>query len=185
MKRTEQAFRGWMLCMFLCIAVHMAAGQDALVTFYSHGSQLTSGMPGGNDIFSGIILDGSQKLFRFHDGHFLHNNRFLTLRFTPGQHIFAASYGVKPKPSETLSMELKSGKRYLIWAGGNTKGVPTIFTVSYGRLELVNCTEAQPDMEKARPLKDEALLKSTRAQVTTMLVVETGPPDCDLPGFKQ
>ena len=133
-----------------------AYSQDAIVTFYSHGSLLTSGLPGGKDIFIGSIFDGKQSLFVFRDGFFAHNNRFLTLRFAPGQHTFGGSYWKRPKSSESLSVELKAGQRYFIWATGDTEGLPGVFTVSHARLELVDCSDAQADMAKAKPSQGQS-----------------------------
>ncbi len=149
------------------------------MTFYSHGSYLTSGLPGINhDIYIGSIFDGSQGLFSFRDSHIAHNNRYITLHFAPGPHTFGASNGKRPEVRETLFMDLKSGENYFIRAQGESKGVPGIFVMQHGRLDLMTCAEAQADMARAKPLKDKALWKQVRPQRTALVVDETSPPPC-------
>ena len=56
----------------LCSICKWAKAQDTLVTFYTHGSVWTSGIPGTkHDIYIGSIFDGTQRLFGFRDGFLL------------------------------------------------------------------------------------------------------------------
>jgi len=166
--------------LFSCVVFGSAEGPDAIVTFYSHGSHLTTGLPGTtHDIYFGSIFDGTQGMFSFLDSHFAHNNRYITLRFIPGPHTFGASNGKRPEDRETLSIDLKAGQNYFIRAQGETKGVPGVFTIQHGRLDLMSCAEAQTDMAKAKPLKEKALWKKTRSQLASMVVNETSPPACN------
>jgi hypothetical protein len=157
----------------------VAQGQDVLVTFYSHGSFLTTGIPGTKqDIYIGSIFDGPQRLFGFRDGFFAHNNRYITFHFAPGQHTFGASNGKHPETRETLSVDLKAGDRYFIRAQGESKGVPGVFEIQHGRLDLMSCTEAQTELAKAKPLGDKALSKAMRPQRATLVVDEIYPFSC-------
>ena len=154
--------------------------QDAVVTFYSHGNIWTSGWPGSShDVYIGGIFDGKQGLFWFRDHFFAHNNRYLTLRLAPGAHTFGASNGKRPEGRESLDVVLEPGKSYFIRAQGETAGVPGVFTIQHGRLDLMNCSEAHTEMEKAKMLGEKALSKYTRAKKATMVVDETGPPPCN------
>jgi hypothetical protein len=79
--------RGLVIAALLFSGVNFgsAEGQNAIVTFYSHGSYLTSGLPGAtHDIYIGSIFDGTQGMFSFLDSHIAHNNRYITLSFIPG-----------------------------------------------------------------------------------------------------
>ncbi len=101
--------------LFSCVNFGSAEGQNAIVTFYSHGSYLTSGLPGAtHDIYIGSIFDGTQGMFSFLDSHIAHNNRYITLRFIPGPHTFGASNGKRPEARETLSVDLRAGQSYFI-----------------------------------------------------------------------
>jgi hypothetical protein len=157
----------------------VAFGQEAIVTFYSHGSNLTTGLPGvGHDVYYGHIFDGTQGLFSFHDGFFLHNNRYLSLRLAPGTHTFGASNGKRPEARETLQVDLKPGESYFVRARGDSYGVPGVFTLQHGKLELIPCATAQGEMANAKPLKDKALWKYTKARRAAMVIDETNPPPC-------
>jgi hypothetical protein len=149
------------------------------VTFYSHGSILTSGIPGTtHDIYFGGVFDGAEGIFSFRDGFFVHNNRFLSLRFAPGPHTFGASNGKRPEPRETLSVELKAGEHYFLRSQGESEGVPGIFTIQHGRLDLMSFADAKKDLEKAKPLKDNALWKKMRPQSASLIVDESSSPSC-------
>lgn len=174
--------RGLVIAALLFSGVNFgsAEGQNAIVTFYSHGSYLTSGLPGAtHDIYIGSIFDGTQGMFSFLDSHIAHNNRYITLSFIPGPHTFGASNGKHSEARETLSVDLRAGQSYFIRAQGESKGVPGVFTIQHGRLDLMSCAEAQADMAKANPLKENALWKKTRPQLANMVVNETSLPPCD------
>jgi len=165
--------------VLLCPGCGAAQGQDAVVTFYSHGSLLTTGLPGTvHDVYIGSIFDGLQGIFSFRDGFFAHNNRFLSLRFAPGPHTFGASNGKRPESRETLDVDLKAGGQYFIRAQGESKGVPGILTIQHGRLDPMSCADAQKDMENAKPLHDKALWKKVWPQRASLIVDESSPPSC-------
>jgi hypothetical protein len=169
--------RVWTLV--LIVALQSAKAQEALVTFYSHGSVLAGGLPGTNhDVYNGNIFDGTQGVFSFLDSHIAHNNRFLTLRLAPGLHTFGASNGKRPEQRETLDVNLKADEHYFIRVQGESKGVPLVFTLQHGRLDLMPCPIAQEEMLKARPLKDKALWRYTKARQSTMVLNESHPPYC-------
>ncbi len=157
----------------------MAHAQDATVTFYSHGSIWTSGIPGTkHDVYLGGIFDGKQELFWFHDRFFAHNNRYLTLHLPSGPHSFGASNGKRPEAREMLDVVLEAGNIYFIRAQGESAGIPGVFEIQHGRLDLMTCAEAQTELEKAKMLKDKSLSKYTRAHQATLVVDETSPPAC-------
>jgi hypothetical protein len=163
----------------LCLVPCASAQQEATVTFYTHGSPWTTGIPGTHhDIFIGSIFDGTQGLFTFRDAYFAHNNRFLTLRIPAGTHTFGASYGKAPRPRETVTYDLKAGEHYFIRAQAETAGMPGVFTAQHGFLEYIPCVEAQVDLIKATPLKDKGLWKYLRARKDQMIVPEASAPGC-------
>jgi len=174
----------WLWCVeialvLVCPGCGAAQAQDAVVTFYSHGSLLTTGLPGTvHDVYIGGIFDGLQGIFSFRDGFFAHNNRFLSLRFAPGPHTFGASNAKRPESRETLDVDLKAGGQYFIRAQGESKGVPGLLTIQHGRLDLMSCADAQKDMEKAKPLNEKALWKKMRPQRASLIVDESSPPSC-------
>lgn len=167
------------LLVLLWIGCGVVQAQEATVTFYSHGSYWTSGIPGTkHDVFFGRVFDGSTQLFHFADGLFLHNNRYITFRLSPGLHTFGASNARRPQLRETLQLELKPGETYFIRVQGETKGVPGIFEIQHARLDLMSCSEAQTELAQAKPLKDKALSKETRAKKDSLVVAVTGVPSC-------
>lgn len=165
--------------VLLCLGCGVGQGQDAMVTFYSHGSFWTTGIPGTkHDIYIGSVFDGPRELFHFTDGFFAHNNRYITLRLAPGPHTFGASNAKRPEARETLSLELKAGESYFIRAQGESKGVPGVFEIQHGRLDLMPCTEAGTELTNAKPLKDKALSKEMRLRRDTLVVTDTSTPSC-------
>jgi hypothetical protein len=165
--------------VLLCVDCGVMQGQDAMVTFYSHGYFLTTGMPGTkHDIYIGRVFDGSQELFRFVDGFFAHNNRYITLRLASGPHTFGASNAKRPEARETLQLDLKAGERYFIRAQGESKGVPGIFEIQHGRLDLMPCPEARTELANAKPLKDKALSKEMRLRRDSLVITDTSTPSC-------
>jgi hypothetical protein len=161
------------LSSLLTMALQPAHGQDAFVTFYSHGV-----VGFDHDVYTGNLFDGTQGLFSFLDSHLVHNNRYLTLRLAPGPHIFGASNGKGPKLQETLDIDLRAGQHYFIRAQAETRGVPGVFVVQHGRLDLISCTQAQTEMIKAKPLTDKALWRYAKARRSTMVVDGSQFPPC-------
>jgi hypothetical protein len=168
-----------MAVLLLCTVLSDANAQDAIVTFYSHGSYLTSGIPGtAHDIYIGSIFDGSQGVFSFRGKFIAHNNRFITLRFAPGPYTFGASNGKRPEPRESLSINLEANEHYFIRAQGESQGVPGVFTIQHGRLDLMTCSEAQIDIAKAKPLNGSALWKEARPKYVPLVVDESSARSC-------
>src|SRR5689334_2195332 len=82
-----------LICLGLSMSM-LAEDQDAIVVFYSHGSPLSTGLPGSkHGFFYGSIYDSNQRLVVFHDGFIAKNNRFIVFKLAPGPHTFSASYG--------------------------------------------------------------------------------------------
>lgn len=153
-------FRAAFTLLLLSVGWTRGYSQDAVVTFYSHGSELTTGIPGvGHDVYIGHLFDGKQGLFTFRDSFFAHNNRYISLRFTPGLHALGASNGKRPELRETLNIDLKPGENYFIRARGESAGVPGIFTLQHGRLDLMPCAEAQAEMKNAKTAERESALE--------------------------
>jgi hypothetical protein len=163
----------------LCSICKWAKAQDALVTFYTHGSVWTTGIPGTkHDIYIGSIFDGTQRLFGFRDSFYAHNDRYITLRVAPGPHAFGASNAKRPQERETLHLDVKAGEKYFIRVQGESKGVPGLVEIQHGRLELIPCAEAQAELADAKLLRDKALSKTTRLNRASLVVDEAGPPSC-------
>jgi hypothetical protein len=165
--------------ILLWVGCGVVYGQDALVTFYSHGSAWTSGIPGTkHDIYFGRVFDGSKELFHFSDGFFPHNNRYVTLRLSPGPHTFGASNAKRPESREALQLDLEAGQRYFIRAQGESIGVPVFVVIQHGRLDLIPCLEAQAELAQAKPLKDKAFSKETRLNQDSVVVTDTNTLSC-------
>src|ERR1700720_2290502 len=125
----------------LLAASSHALAQDALVTFYTHGSRLKGGLPGTkNGIYFGGIYDGDHQLFSFYEGVAVKNNRFVTLQMPAGNHNFSASY--KKKPSDEQQIALEPGKHYFFRAQSESSGV-IVWEFEKGRLDQVSCSTAQ------------------------------------------
>ena len=84
-------------------------------------------MPGSKHTFYwGGIYDDSQFLFRFRDGFFVRDNRFLIISFPPGLHTFFASYGSHPEDDEKVAISVEAGKHYFVRARSETTGIVII-----------------------------------------------------------
>jgi hypothetical protein len=141
---------GWLVLG--CLVMPAAFAQDAVVTFYSHGSNLTSGLPGSkHGIYFGIVYDGNQALLSFREGFVGKNNRFAVFRVPAGSHTFSASYSSHPSKGHSLTIELKAGQDYFIRAQSESSGIG-IVEVEHGRLDEVSCTVANEETAKAKAL---------------------------------
>jgi hypothetical protein len=142
------------MCFFSTSAV---AAQDAVVTFYSHGSFMTSGAPGSkHGIYYGAIYDGDKMLVSFREGFVVKNNRFATFKLSAGVHSFSASYTKHPSKDHTLQIELTAGQPYFIRAQSESSGI-LIVEVEHGRLDQIACDVAQKETENAKPLITKAI----------------------------
>jgi hypothetical protein len=151
-----------------------ALAQDALVTFYTHGSRLKGGLPGTkNGIYFGGIYDGDQQLFSFYEGVAVKNNRFVTLQMPAGNHTFSASYKKKPSDEQHIQIALELGKHYFFRAQSESSGV-IVWEFEKGRLDQVSCSTAQIEAAEAKPL----VAKHVTPALKTMSVHEQSIPTC-------
>jgi len=157
------------LLLFATFSARSAAAQDPEVTFYSEGSSLTSGLPGAkHGIFNGVIFDGQQRIVLIRRHH------FLTLKFSPGQHVFSASYkGKHPAENSQFPIVLEEGKSYFIRAESESSGV-VVLEFEKGRLEQVPCETAHKDAEKASPVNK----KDVSPEVAGRMIKGTSLPPC-------
>lgn len=129
------------------------AAQDEVLTFYSHGSMATTGLPGAkHGIFYGRIYDGNQFLLSFRDGVFVKNNRFVVMSLAPGLHTFSASYSSHPAKNSKFTIMLESGKNYFLRAQSESSGI-FVLEFEKGRFDQVSCEVAHQDTENAKPLE--------------------------------
>lgn len=152
-----------------------ARAQDALVTFYTHGSMWKANSIGNkHDFYRGNVFDGSHRLFSFGDTFYVQSDRYTTLRFAAGPHTFGASSAKGPQKRETLNLDLKAGERYFVRVQGET----LMLSLQHGRLDLVSCSEAQSELAHAKPLNDRALSDDLLSKRADLVVDEAGPPSC-------
>ncbi len=149
---------GLLLWASATIGAKGEAALDATVMFYSHGSMMTSGLPGTNHgIFYGCVYDGTEQLACFRDGFFIKNNRFIVFRLPAGSHTFSASYsGKHPAKNSQMPMQLEGGKTYFLRAQSESRGVIEI-EWDRGRLDEVSCAVAAQEAATAKALKAERI----------------------------
>lgn len=161
--------------MLLCLSSKGARAQDAVVTFYTHGSfWKTNSIGNKHDFYRGNVFDGSQRLFALGDSFYVQSNRYITLHFAAGPHTFGASSAKRPESRETLNLDLKAGERYFVRVQGET----LILGIQHGRLDLIPCDKAQADLAHAKTLQDQALSEEVLSKRATLVVDEVGPPSC-------
>ena len=161
--------------VFLCFSCKGAKAQDAMVTFYTHGSfWKTNSIGNKHDFYRGNIFDGAQQLFAFGNTFYVQSNRYITLRFVAGPHTFGASSAKQPELRETLNLDLKAGERYFVRVQGET----LLFGVQHGRLDLIPCARTQAELAHTKPLNNQALSEEVRSKQATLVVDEAGPPSC-------
>jgi hypothetical protein len=156
-------------CLLTVSSWSAAATNDAFVTFYTEGSLATYGVPGSkHGYFMGVIFDGQQNL------GYLRRHRFMTMRFSPGEHIFSASYsGKHPAENSQLSLKLEEGKNYFIRAESESRGI-YIVDSEKGRLDLVACEAAHAELQKATAVAEKHVPKDVRDRV----VQDKSLPEC-------
>lgn len=155
--------------------LHSSPPKLSIVTFYSHGVFMQTGVPGTkNGIFLGSIFDGDQRLFSFYEGFVGKNDRFVTLTMPAGIHNFSASSGKSSRKEKHVTVNLEPNKRYYFRAQNESKGV-IVWESEKGRLDQVNCQTVQDDAAKAKPLKPKHETQALRA----MRVAEESIPPCD------
>lgn len=158
--------------VLLCLICNGARAQDAVVTFYTHGSfWKTNSIGNKHDFYRGNVFDGSQRLFAFGDSFYVQSNRYISLRFAAGPHTFGASSAKRPELRETLNLDLKAGERYFVRVQGET----LIMGIQHGRLDLVSCSKAESELAHAKPLNDRALSEEV---LSKLVVDEAGQPSC-------
>jgi hypothetical protein len=161
-----------LLCAFLFI-VGMASlpalasdgkQQEAIVTFYSHGSRWTSGLPGSNHgIFYGRVFSSENALFSFYAPFALKNNQVISFHFPPGEYAFSASYG-KHASKKRISLTLIPGERYFFRAQSESRGIVEI-EWERGRLDQISCEIAGEETKSARQLAGKKVKKPFAASV--------------------
>lgn len=138
--------------------------EDAIITFYSHGSLMTSGLPGSkHGIYYGAIYDGMQQLFWFSDGFFVKNNRYAVFHLPAGPHVFSASYNKKPSKDRSLTLDLQAGEHYYVRTQSESSGV-VVFEVERGRLDQMPCQTAHLELVDAKPLSSKAISHAATAE---------------------
>jgi hypothetical protein len=151
----------------LLLAFSLSANAQT-VTFYTRDGSpthsalkagITFGAP-GTDPFRGWIFDGNRRLAR------LGNGRFLTLRVTPGEHVFGASSASNKKPQEdaTIPIVIEPGKRYFIRLATRRKGFLTVM-IFKAIAEQVECKSARQDASGNEALKAKLVEKDVRLDV--------------------
>jgi hypothetical protein len=152
-----------------------ASAQDTLVTFYSHGSLMKSGVPGTNHgIFYGCIYDGAQRIACFRDGLFMKNNRFVVFRLAAGLHTFSASYSKHPAKNSQFAIQVEPGKNLFLRVQSESRGVIGI-EFERGRLDQVTCDVAQREIKNGKALDVKKIPAAMRASLDPMQVIPSCP----------
>ena len=146
-----------LFCLLTLSSWSAAAANDAIVPFYTEGSLATYGVPGSkHGYFMGVIFDGQQSLAH------LRRHRFMTMRFSPGEHVFSASSsGKHPADNSQLSLKLEEGKSYFIRAESESRGI-YIVQSEKGRLDAVTCETAHAELQKATAVEEKYVPKDVR-----------------------
>lgn len=165
------------IALFLFVLLTSASklhAQDALVTFYMHGSNLKSGLPGTKSgIYFGPVYDGTERLFTFQTGFIQKTNRFITMSFPPGLHTFSAHYGKNAGPGSTVSITLEPGKHYFLSAKSGSRGV-VVVEFERGLLQQVGCEAARTETAGGKPVE----LKRVSKPLIGRVVSEASFPNC-------
>ncbi len=140
--------------------------QDASVTFYSAGSSgktklklaVTLNAPGKNPFIGSVLDDG--KIMAF-----LEPGRFITLRFSPGEHVFSVrgQGGRQRSPSEKerLPLVLEADHQYFARLTGAHKGFYTVVFFQ-GFVAQVDCETARQEASGTEPIKVKHVVKEVR-----------------------
>ena len=156
------------------ISVAQEAVKNAIVTFYSHGSRMTSGLPGTKSVFWGKIFDDKKLLFSFREGFIHKNNLVISLALPPGTHTFFASYATMPTHAGKLSLILEPGKTYFVRAESTSEGV-VVVEFEKGRLDQVPCDTARKETQSAELLSSKKVSPQMSANVIPMTLPITCP----------
>ncbi len=155
LNRIPANWRRTLLMAIICLTGFAAdtRAQEATVTFYSHGSYLTSGVPGTkHGMFFGAIYDGAVKLTGFAEGFVEKNNRFITIHLPVGRHEFTATNSKHPGKEAKVPIVLEAGKQYFFRTQNESSGI-VLIEWEKARLDQVSCAEAHNEAANARPLK--------------------------------
>jgi hypothetical protein len=145
------------LLVALLAFLGLAKAQDAEITFYSNGSLLMMSAPWTKHaLFGGEIYDGTERVAS------LYPRRFLTLRVTPGSHVFSASYSKHPAKNSQLAVTVAAGETYFISAEAESRGLGV-----KGRLDLVPCQKARDSAGSIRPLEHKYIALTAKSKVVT------------------
>jgi hypothetical protein len=131
------------------VSIAQEPAKNAIVTFYSHGNRITSGLPGTKSAFWGKVFDDKKLLFSFREGLVHKSNLVISFALLPGTHTFFASYATMPTRAGKLSLTLEPGKRYFVRAESTSEGV-VVVEFEKGRLDQVSCETARKETEKCR-----------------------------------
>jgi hypothetical protein len=155
------------------LAIAQAPTTSATVVFYTHGSRLTSGIPGTKSgIFCGKLYDGKKVLLNFRQGFFPEKNLIVALAFEPGPHTFSAGYAAMPHGK--LSLVLEPNKTYFVRAESESKGV-VVVEIEKGRLDQVPCAIARQETQKATLLSNKKLASDRRGSILALPLPVTCP----------
>jgi hypothetical protein len=157
------------LCMIAafghaCVSDAQEPAKNAIVTFYSHGSRITPGLPGTKSVFWGKVFDDKEPLFSFREGFIHKNNLVISFALQPGPHTFSASYATMPTPAGKLSLTLEPGKRYFVRAESTSEGV-VLVEFEKGRLDQVPCEIARKETQTAELLSTKKVSSQRMASV--------------------
>ncbi len=145
----------------------------AHVTFYTHESSFTTGMPGSrHGVFAGGIFRDKQLLFLLRKGSFAKNNLFLSIDLPPGTYRFAA--GPPKRDGDYLTVSLDARKQYFFRAQTRSDGIMIVESMR-GLLEQVPCPTAIAELAHAKPLDPK---KVSLAKDVLPLAVQTTSFDC-------
>jgi hypothetical protein len=156
-----------------CVSVAQEPANNATVTFYSHGSRITSGLPGTKSVFWGKIFDDKKLLFSFREGFIHKNNLVISLALQPGTHTFVASYATMPTHAGKLSLTLEPRKTYFVRAESTSEGV-VVVEFEKGRLDQVSCDTARKETQSAALLSS----KKVSPQMSANVIPTTLPITC-------
>jgi hypothetical protein len=147
-------------------ATAQPATNSATVVFYTHGSWLTSGVPGTKSgIFYGKLYDGKKELLNFRQGFFPEKSTVVALAFEPGPHTFSAGYAAMPHGK--LSLILEPNKTYFVRAESESKGV-VVVEIEKGRLDQVPCAIARQETQRAKLLSSRKLASDNRGTLLAL-----------------
>jgi hypothetical protein len=166
---------------FILLCSVGAMAQDATIVFYSHGSSMSSGLPGSkHGVFFGAVYDGDERLLVFKEGIFLKNNRFAIFELPAGLHTFSASYNKHPSKDHPLQIDLKAGQNYFVRAQSESSGI-LVVEIEHGRLDRTTCEDAHLETLNAKPLPAKAISSTASGE----WLRDQSIPDCPVTPLPQ